>query len=424
MSTALTMTSISSHHVPSPLLIPPTPTRTTTSISVGTLTDDSITTIHSSPPETPSTSGGRRPHHPPRQTSGDVDRKVSKSKSTSILGFLTVKEPSRLALEQYERDMKRKAAEAAKKSGRPSNINGLDIPTAKLPASVPKVNSKWDGLPKAITEQKKGKGGPGNEGHRRSDMAGPRDHWRRLGNETQASFGTFGARQSGVANRRRSRSLTSRDGNEYPWPFRHESVEHDEQPSVNVLLKRILVGQLPIRSSIHGVGFHVGRFPGWPIGLVGQGSRVESSSKRFSEHPESTRFKLAAPSLRSQDLVDRKAEVGNEAKQPTAERSTQQPSSFEHDLLAPQEPLMPTTFIGSGVEEKSDPLVVGSTYSEAPRIFPNYSKPGHIARKSVVAPWECLEPPKSVPEDTRPSSPPCPVKNILRRAKKKVFSVK
>lgn len=209
ISTAVTMTSISSHSIPPRMIIPPSPTlpnsptRSMSSTSVGTFAH-SVTTVRSSPLDTPSTSGGRQLHKLPGQTSGDVDQKISKSKSTSILGFLAVKEPSRLALEQYERDMKRKAAEAAKKSGRPLNVNALATPTAKLPASVPKVNSKWDGLPKALSEQKKGRGGQGSEGHRKADISGRRDNWRRLGNETQTSFGTFGARHSGVGGRHRS----------------------------------------------------------------------------------------------------------------------------------------------------------------------------------------------------------------------------
>lgn len=61
-------------------------------------------------------------------------------KRTSIFGFLTLKDPSTTAIQQ--------AAKAHKKqlntsTNRPSTANS----TQQLPPDVPKVNSKWDGLP-------------------------------------------------------------------------------------------------------------------------------------------------------------------------------------------------------------------------------------------------------------------------------------
>ncbi|KAF2635298.1 hypothetical protein P280DRAFT_523184 [Massarina eburnea CBS 473.64] len=72
--------------------------------------------------------------------------KAAKKKKNGMLSFLTVKEPSQVALEQFA---KSQHDQATTKS--PLNTIGLqNISTQKLPSNVPKVNSKWDGIPDAV----------------------------------------------------------------------------------------------------------------------------------------------------------------------------------------------------------------------------------------------------------------------------------
>lgn len=144
----------------------------------------------------------------------------------------------------------------------------------------------------------------------------------------------------------------------------------------------------------------------------------------LSGHPVSTRLKMAALSPRSEDLIRYEVEI--EEKESTVQQLTQQPSSFDHDLPVPREPLISTALLELKEIEKLDPLVPGSTHFDAPQISPNsnHSKARRIAgRRSLVTPWECLAPPKSAAKDMRPLSPPCHVKGILQRAKRKVFSL-
>lgn len=71
-------------------------------------------------------------------------RQAAKKKSAGVLGFLTLKEPSTSALEEYAEQERRKAAQKNLKS------DGVTLPgvsSQRLPDHVPKVNSKWDGLP-------------------------------------------------------------------------------------------------------------------------------------------------------------------------------------------------------------------------------------------------------------------------------------
>ena len=67
----------------------------------------------------------------------------AKKKKNGMFGFLTLKEPSTLALEQFA-EQQRAAAKA--KGTRPSATAAANL-TKRLPDHVPKVNSKWDGLP-------------------------------------------------------------------------------------------------------------------------------------------------------------------------------------------------------------------------------------------------------------------------------------
>jgi hypothetical protein len=85
------------------------------------------------------------------------DSKAPKKKKTNgVLGFLTLKEPSHSALEQFA-EQQRKLASEKGPVGKASIGNSFALGTVspqKLPASVPKVNSKWDGIPEAQRKSK------------------------------------------------------------------------------------------------------------------------------------------------------------------------------------------------------------------------------------------------------------------------------
>lgn len=70
--------------------------------------------------------------------------KTNKKKGTGMLGFLTLKEPSASAWEDFAEAQKRAAAQ---KGGRSSAVGMPGVSSQKLPNFVPKTNSKWDGLP-------------------------------------------------------------------------------------------------------------------------------------------------------------------------------------------------------------------------------------------------------------------------------------
>jgi len=82
-------------------------------------------------------SAHRKLHHGSASTTAKPDKEErDRKKSSGLKSFLTLKEPSLSAFEQYAQQQRKLA-----------NMPGVS--SAKLPTKVPKVNSRWDGLPEA-----------------------------------------------------------------------------------------------------------------------------------------------------------------------------------------------------------------------------------------------------------------------------------
>ncbi|SMQ46448.1 unnamed protein product [Zymoseptoria tritici ST99CH_3D7] len=77
-------------------------------------------------------------------------RQLRKKKSSSVLGLLALKEPSTVAFEKFaEQERKR----AGRKGGKAAAVIMPGVSSQRLPEHVPKVNSKWDGLPPVIKKK-------------------------------------------------------------------------------------------------------------------------------------------------------------------------------------------------------------------------------------------------------------------------------
>ncbi|KAI4199967.1 MAG: hypothetical protein LQ350_004228 [Teloschistes chrysophthalmus] len=139
----------------------------------------SISTCATSPP-TSSFGGSPRSFHfsddapSPFSLDGASDSKPSpsflapqtaanepKKKSSSFFKFFSVKEPSTQAFEAYQEQMKKRGTT---QNGRANAVGLPGVSSAKLPATVPKVNSKWDGVPPTAKDRAKEK----DLSHRRS----------------------------------------------------------------------------------------------------------------------------------------------------------------------------------------------------------------------------------------------------------------
>lgn len=71
-----------------------------------------------------------------------------KKKGSSVLGFLSLKEPSQVALEQFAEQQRKQNANSG--TSTPQSRASSNYVGQKLPPSVPKVNSKWDGVPESV----------------------------------------------------------------------------------------------------------------------------------------------------------------------------------------------------------------------------------------------------------------------------------
>lgn len=92
-------------------------------------------------------------------SSSNGSKSSSKTKKKgSMLGFLSLKEPSQIALEQYAEAQRKQATESGSSTPTSSSRPDTSYSTKKLPANVPKVNSKWDGVPETTKHRHSGSG--------------------------------------------------------------------------------------------------------------------------------------------------------------------------------------------------------------------------------------------------------------------------
>lgn len=85
-------------------------------------------------------------------SSPGLPRTPEKSKKGFFSSLFATKEPSALALAAYERQLK---TQGTLKNGRITSVGMPGVSSAKLPPTVPKVNSKWDGTPLTAKEMEK-----------------------------------------------------------------------------------------------------------------------------------------------------------------------------------------------------------------------------------------------------------------------------
>ncbi|KAL5116278.1 hypothetical protein ACEQ8H_005836 [Pleosporales sp. CAS-2024a] len=91
----------------------------------------------------------------PSVHSSDDAKSSKKKKKTSVFGFLSIKEPSQDALKQYADAQRKQAAEKDSASLSGSQPSTSIYAGKKLPDTVPKVNTKWDGVPDALKKHRK-----------------------------------------------------------------------------------------------------------------------------------------------------------------------------------------------------------------------------------------------------------------------------
>lgn len=92
-------------------------------------------------------------HHSGRSSCSSTSTSVAKKKSGFLTGIFMVQEPSMVALAHMESQMKQQ--KPSKSGGRVNPVGMPGVSSAKLPATVPKVNTKWDGVPDVMKQKDK-----------------------------------------------------------------------------------------------------------------------------------------------------------------------------------------------------------------------------------------------------------------------------
>lgn len=126
--------------------------KTTTAVNDFTPTtpEQAATTSRSPPAErttSPQSADEARPG------SSQSNRNSKSSKKNSLVAFLTLKEPSTKALEDFADAEREKAKQKGAAAATASAAVPPSVSTQKLPDYVPKVNSKWDGMPESASRK-------------------------------------------------------------------------------------------------------------------------------------------------------------------------------------------------------------------------------------------------------------------------------
>lgn len=136
---------------------------------------------------------------PSSHPSPTLPEKNSKKRGGSFFGFFSVKEPSQQAFDDYQRQLRKKGAI---KNGRASMMGLPGVSSAQLPPTVPKVNSRWDGLPKAMKEKEKQK-----QTNSSQSIGGRNRSIRTSGSETSTSTTPSSTRSRGSSLNSKTRGL-------------------------------------------------------------------------------------------------------------------------------------------------------------------------------------------------------------------------
>ncbi|KAA6409736.1 MAG: hypothetical protein FRX48_06348 [Lasallia pustulata] len=86
--------------------------------------------------------------------SPETPTKLPTKRGSSLFGFLSVREPSQQAFLDYQESISK---QTAARNGRVSAVGMPGVSSAKLPPSVPRVNSRWDGVPQTLKDKEKEK---------------------------------------------------------------------------------------------------------------------------------------------------------------------------------------------------------------------------------------------------------------------------
>lgn len=125
-------------------------TATTTSCSQSSPLHSEFSVSPRLPPSDANTPASSRPVSiSPSSSIPRTPNNSTKKRSSYFTGIFSAKEPSARALIEYQKQLLKQG------NGRVSAVGLPGVSSAKLPPTVPKTNSKWDGIPHAVKERER-----------------------------------------------------------------------------------------------------------------------------------------------------------------------------------------------------------------------------------------------------------------------------
>jgi len=139
-------------------------------------------------------------HNVPSTAPEKAQKRPKDKKKSGVLGFLTLKEPSASAWEEFAEQQRKGAAQ---KGGKTFTVDVSGVSSQRLPEFVPKTNSAWDGLPDNAADTR-------NRSKRSSVASRARRHsGRSVASTSSRSSGEF-SRDGSLSNRApRTRTATT-----------------------------------------------------------------------------------------------------------------------------------------------------------------------------------------------------------------------
>lgn len=313
-------------------------------------------------------------------TDPQVNRDETKRKKhSSLLGFFSLKEPSTSALEDFARQQQK---QAAAKGGRMTAVGMPGTSSQKLPSTVPKVNSKWDGLPSPI-----------------------RDKARDIRSTTRDSSYTVTSRTSSSSSSSKTSSLNSGSSVRFASPIIQASISEVPEPSTELTSARLHEAVPQFRHDASSEPLEAKLFSNVRKQRSDSvADSVASSSSATSRNPRRSlsldpKAGNPRPSI-LKPLDGQGTSHGPADVQSARPRSVDNQSSRERADIARRGPHAPTPTIqgvrpSTGHTEASKPMAMVSSREQ---------KRPHTA-KAEVLPWETQAQPPSPPSNSTAAPP-------------------
>ncbi|KAK3116245.1 hypothetical protein LTR53_003616 [Teratosphaeriaceae sp. CCFEE 6253] len=260
-----------------------------------------------------------------------------KKKKTGVLGFLSLREPSSSAWEEYAKTQKEASA---LKAGRPGTAVLSGVSSRKLPDTVPATNTKWDGLP--------------NKAKRASTQSRGTNRMSNVSSSTrQTSHSVWSSTSDGSSERSAERRYGSTSRN----PTRPESGSTRSSKRGSLQSQALVVESkknappaLP-RNAIHPA-------------LRGSDFRPSNGLSRTEEAVSPTLTKSAIhPALRKSEITPWDEPPGEPEPSPHAVTVQSSPETFLHPPSPP--PTLPESLLATPELELSEILVPNGNITSA-----------------------------------------------------------